>query len=225
MTLLKAYCNLDLRAASVDSVGRLTTDEERRIQQYFNTVYPNRVSLPVSKLDYAYARASRKPCSNMIITVRVKELPANNRVDDPNMIVGVLIGHLATSEDKQAIVGFKKLKPTINIRQKMDNLLISSDSVIIIDGFINVSKYSDSSMLAFLLRKMQASIFGQCLSIICWYTTKLDKNTTMQLGKFGYKPHGVGLFKTFNNSIIKDGVCLTFWGWHTFDQRELKKPE
>lgn len=223
MPLLKAYRNLDLRPASVDALGRLTSTEERYIIDGLKTSYgADRVNCPASKLDFALARSRGIHCSDMVITVRAKELPAPDRTIDPNKIMGVVIGHIATIEDKQALVRFQALRHTVTMRPQIDAIMMRQPMVLIIDAFLNYSRYPVSSMVAFLLRKVQASQFGLLTSFICWHSTKIDVNLGTQLIQFGYKPYGIGDFESLPDKIITTGKCLAMWSNRTLDQREYR---
>lgn len=221
MPLLKAYRNLDLRPASVDALGRLTSTEERYIIDGLKTSYGvDRVNLPAARLDLALARSKNLRCSDLVITVRAKELPAQDRTVDPDKIMGVVIGHIATVEDKQALIRFQALRHTVAMRPRIDAIMMQQPMVLMIDAFLDYSRYPISSMVAFLLRKVQASQFGMLTSIICWHSTKIDVNLGTQLIQFGYKPYGIGDFEAIPNKIITTGKCLAMWSNRTLDQRE-----
>lgn len=224
MPLLKAYKNLDLRPAATDALGRLTSDEERRIKSLLKTEYGDaRVAFPLFKLDLALARsAKRRPC-DMVIVLRNKELPVATRTDDPEAIAGALIGHLSTAADKAAFKSFYPLKQTVSLRKRMDRSIDVSTAVLSIDAFVNSSRYPASSMMAFLLRKLQASTFGAIPAMLCWGSTKIDRNLGNQMMKFGYRPYGIGDFENLRDPILRTGRCLAMYAARTQDSREIRK--
>ena len=223
MPLLKAYRNLDLRPASVDSLGRLTSEEERAIRDSLIESYgEDRLDLPYDKFDLALARSRGKRPSELVITMRAKELPASKRTDAPDSIVGAMIGHLATIEDKEALATFLPLRPTAAMRQKLDAAILQTPNVLVIDLILDVSQYPVSSMMAFLVRKLQASSYGRCLTLLCWRSTKIDVNLGTQFVQFGYKPYGIGDFSDIPGAALKTGKCLAMWANRTFDQREMR---
>lgn len=223
MPLLKAYRNLDLRPASVDSLGRLTSEEERLIKTGLVEAYgEDRLDLPYDRFDLALARSRGLRPSDLVITMRAKELPASRRTDAPDSIVGVMIGHLATVEDKSALVAFRPLRHTAALRPQLDEAIMRTSNVLMIDVVLDVSPYPISSMMAFLFRKLQASAYGRCLTVLCWRSTKIDVNLGTQFVQFGYKPYGIGDFSTIPGGALKTGKCLAMWANRTLDQREIR---
>lgn len=223
MPLLKAYRNLDLRPASVDSLGRLTSEEERRIRSGLVETYgEDRLDLPYEKFDLALARSRGCRPNDLVVTMRAKELPATRRTAEPDSIVGAMIGHLASIEDKRALIAFRPLRHTAALRPQLDEKIMRTGSVLMIDVVLDMGPYPVSSMMAFLFRKLQASAYGKCLTVLCWRSTKIDVNLGTQFVQFGYKPYGIGDFATIPGGALKTGRCLAMWANRTLDQREIR---
>lgn len=220
MPRLKAYENLDLRPHEVDACGRLTSTEERKIIEDFTSSYGvGRARLPYSTIDMALARSRGVRPHQMVIVLRQKELPLTERVKDQDAIVGTMIGHIADREDKTIIKAFKPLRQSYRIMPKI-NRAMDNRNTIMIDMFLNVSKYSDATMLSFLMRKMQESKYGACMSILCWNSTKVAPSLSRQLAEFGYHPYGIGNYEDMKNPMMVDGKCLAWWALKTFDSKE-----
>lgn len=217
---LKAYKNLDLRPHEVDAFGRLTSAEERGIISDFAYSYGSeKIRLPYSTIDMAIARNRGVKPHQLMIVVRQKELPLTDRIKDPDAIVGVLLGHMADDEDKKILKAFKSLKQSYRLRPKIDSVM-DDRPVIMIDMFLNTSQLGTPNMIALLMRKLQESRYGKCMSILCWYTTSVTPRLSAQLAQFGYQPYGIGNFDDMKNPLIMTGKCLAWWSMETFDIRE-----
>lgn len=224
MPLLKAYANLDLRPSGVDSLGRLTTEDERRIMSSFKTVYgEDHTDVKLHRMDLALARGRRIRPYELVTTVKAKELPATSRHDDPEMVVGCLVGSLATPQDLTGVKNFASLKPTASIRGRMNSVLDESPSVLMVTGFVNMSRYRNPSMLAFLLRKVQASSFGQIPVIVLWPSVKMEKQLNEQFIHYGFKPYGIGSSESISDPLVKANRCIAMWTRKPEDDRENRK--
>ncbi len=223
MPLLKAYANLDLRPSGVDSLGRLTTDDERRILSAFKTVYgEDHAAVDLHRMDLALARGARIRPYELVVTVKAKELPATSRHDDPETVVGCLVGSLATRDDLDGVKRFASLKPTASSRRQMDGILDSSPSVLIISGFVNMSRYRNPSMLAFLLRKIQVSSFGQIPVVMLWPSVRMEKQLNEQFVHYGFRPYGIGSSSVVSDPLVKTDRCIAMWTRKAEDDREKK---
>jgi hypothetical protein len=221
MALLKAYKNLDLRPNGVDSLGRLTALEERSIRDQFNDIYgKDRLNLDLRRLDLAVASSIGLSPWQLMITIRSKELPRLDRNDDPETIIGVMIGHLASKNDRATLKTFLPIRQTLPFKPQIDAAVDASPSILIIDAFYNDSSYPIATMTAFLLRKVQASRFGHCMTFLFWPSTRIDVKLGTQLVKFGYRPYGIMNFRAIQDAIFKNGKCLAMWTSKTKDSRE-----
>ena len=221
MALLKAYRNLDLRPTGVDALGRLTSLEEREILNQFKDVYgEDRTSITMDRIDLALATSVGASPWQVMIAMRARELPMQHRSEDGAKIIGFMIGHLATTEDRQMIPSFAPLKQSIEIKPQVDAMIENAPAILIIDAIMNDSEYPIATMMAFLLRKLQASRFSQCLTFLLWPSTKIDVKLGVQFVKFGYRPYGIMDYEDMPDQFFKNGKCLAMWAGRTRDSRE-----
>lgn len=221
MALLKAYSNLDLRPSGVDSLGRLTIRDEHSIIHGFNKVYgEENVHIPMSRLDLALARSYGVRPYDVVITVKSKETPANVRGDDQEAVVGCMLGHIATDTDIHAMQQFLALKPTVRLHSQVQKMFERGGKVLVIDGFVNMSRYANPSMLAFLLRKLEASRFHQMPVMLLWPSTKMDKRLNEQFMHYGFRPYGIGEMDSLPDAIVTGRKSLAMWSKMVSDDRE-----
>jgi hypothetical protein len=155
-----------------------------------------------------------------MISIKSKELPAKSRSEDEDKIIGFMIGHIATIDDRNVIPTFLSLKQSHKIRPQIESMVARAPSILIIDSMFNLSDYSIATMMAFLLRKLQASRFGHCMTFLYWPSTRIDVKLGTQLVKFGYRPYGIMDYDKISNTIFKNGRCLAMWASRTKDSRE-----
>lgn len=220
MSLLKAYSNLDLRPSGVDSLGRLTTDDERRIISAFKSIYgEEQCNVDLHRIDLALARGKRIRPYDLVLTIKAKELPATSRQDDPESVVGCMIGSLASRDDLKALQRYAQLKPTAMLRRRIDRGMGSSP-VLVITGFANMSRYRNPSMLAFLLRKVQASSFGQIPVVVLWPSVRMEKQLNDQFVHYGFRPYGIGPVDSMGSPVVLSGRGIAMWTDKPEDDRE-----
>jgi hypothetical protein len=223
MTLLKAYKNLDLRPNGVDALGRLTIPEDKSVLESFRSVYgADRIQIPLKRLDLALANSAGIDPWQVMIVIREKELPVAERSTNADKIVGFMIGHITSISDRSILKQFIPIRQSLALKPRIDANIDASPSVIIIDAFFNVSSYPIATMTAFLLRKLQTSRFGHCMTFLFWPSTKIDVKLGTQLVKFGYRPYGILDFHNIPDRVFTDGRCLAMWASRTMDSRELQ---
>jgi hypothetical protein len=217
--MLKAYRNLDLRQSGVDSVGRLTHGDLQSVMrilaqdQGFQDIHEN-------NLDMALAREHGTNYYQVIITLRNKEIPSPDPALPDHAIVGVMIGHIGTDDDKNALSVFSALRPAAALFPKVIRKLRSLRSFIVIDSIANSSRYSYASMTAFLLRKFQESKYGSMFTFLCYHGETVDMRVGNQLVKFGYHLFGIGDHGTLSSPSITSTSCVALFAIRTHDSRE-----
>ena len=105
----------------------------------------------------------------------------------------------------------------------MNSVLDESPSVLMVTGFVNMSRYRNPSMLAFLLRKVQASSFGQIPVIVLWPSVKMEKQLNEQFIHYGFKPYGIGSSESISDPLVKANRCIAMWTCKPEDDRENRK--
>jgi hypothetical protein len=175
--------------------------------------------IQVSNLDMALAREYNHDYYHIIITVRNKELPKPDPSRAAESIAGVLIGHIGDGTDRAALIAFKPLKTSVTIFPKIASKLDSSDFVVI-DSISNVSYYSKASMTAFLLRKLQASKYGDSMAVLCHQGGNIDIRIGTQMVKFGYHLFGIGNHGKLSAPEVQSAACIALFAIRTKDSRE-----
>lgn len=227
--MLKAYCNLNFRASSLDATGRLTRGDVDRILGSLadRTGYE---AVKASNFDLALNGEGSDRIYDVLIPVREYELPnyrksPDERKRDPtaDRLRGILFGHVATIDDYKAVMKSRPPRKLAATFPMMARAIASHRNLIIIDGFSNMSGYKDSIMLAFLLRKLQASQFGNSMALVCATGTRIDGQIGNELIKFGYRPLSLSTFDEFYAPGGMTGQCSLMVTMRTRDSRERQQ--
>lgn len=227
--MLKAYKNLNFKQSSLDATGRLTREDIDRILDSFSSK-TNYESISASNFDLAMNGTGYGRVFDLIIPIREYELTSYNktrdeRKNDPfsEVLRGFIFGHMATSEDYKAIFSSKPPKKLATTFPMMIRTIRSAPELLIIDGFCNMSQYTDSVMLAFLLRKLQMTGFGSMMSVICVPGSRIDGHLGSQLIKFGYRPLSLCSFDDMDSPASLTGTCSLMVAMRTRDSREAQQ--
>lgn len=206
-----------MRPSGIDGLGRLTSVDVAAMTGWLSA---HGVPASETNLDLAAARSNRSACYGIIVVVRNGELPTPDVERSNDSIAGFLVGHSASPADRNALAMFRPVSSSARLFDSMTMVITGNKTLSIVDAIANLSRYNDSSMTAFLLRKLQSSWYGHRPVVIAHDGYRIDGGVGRQMVKFGFHVYGAGAFDALSAPVKRQGPCAALMAFRVHDSRE-----
>jgi len=219
--VLDEYQNIDLRPASLDSVGRLTKDDILWACTQAQTVCKSSPILTPSQLDPAFCRMrGYSDYYTSCLTLRNRELPDPKHELAPDLPVVMLLGRKGTNMDRRTMMR-SHLVPAAKQSFKTVTAMLQSD-FLVFDTVIVDPRWANVGMIVTVaLRKLQAAHPERRMIVAVFPGRVMLASVANAFFRFGFHPYGGTDVKRFIPAS-KPGPCLVMFSTRIADMLDLE---